>query len=143
MAGLRSDLDASQKAQALAEEEVKAEHELSASMGVTAFEALEILEDAVTQLGAVPPARTHRLAESDITFERLKNVGRVCVPAARSYGDHCAKVAWCETLTSLDKAGCAHIDALATRSVAVATAEESVNVERRMRKTNRVLLEVY
>ena len=44
-------------------------------------------------------------------------------------------------MASLDKTGYAHIDALATRSVVVATAEESTNVERRTRKASKVLLE--
>ena len=143
MAGLRSELEASQQAWAFAEEEIAVERELSANMGAAAFESLEMLEDAVTQLGAVPSAGTHRPAETDITFARLKNVARVCVPAARSYGDHCAKAAWCEALALLDKVGCAHIDAIATRSVAVATAEEVASVERRTRKASKVLLEDY
>ena len=44
------------------------------------------------------------------------------------------------TLASLDKAGCAHLDALATRSVAVATAEEADAAYRRTRKVSNVLL---
>ena len=79
----------------------------------------------------------------DITLKRLKNVGKVCVLAARTYGDHCAKVASCTTLASLDKAGCAHIDALATCVVVVATVEESVNAERRICKASKVLVEDY
>ena len=61
------------------------------------------------------------------------------MPAARAYGDHCAKAAWLTTLASLDKAGCAHMDALAAGSIKVATAEEVCGAQRRIRKASKVL----
>ena len=100
---------------------------------------MESLEDALSQLGAVPPARCHRPSEMDITLERLRRGCEICVPAARAYGDHCARAAWLTTLASLDKAGCAHLDALGTRSISVATAEEVCAAQRRTRKASKIL----
>ena len=62
------------------------------------------------------------------------------LPAARAYGDHCAKAAWSTTLATLDKAGCAHMDALAARSVGVATVAEVAAAQRRIREVSKVLL---
>lgn len=76
----------------------------------------------------------------DITLGRLLHAGAVCLPAARAYGDHCAKVSWITTLASLDKAGCGHLNVLATRSVVVAIANEAIVVYRWMQKANNVLL---
>ena len=100
---------------------------------------MEILEDGLSMLGAVPPSRHHRPSEVDITLERLRHGCETCVPAARAYGDHCAKAAWLATLASLDKVGCAHLDALGTRSIKVASAEEVCAAQRRIRKAGKVL----
>ena len=100
---------------------------------------MESLENDLSQLGAVPPSRHHRPSELDITLERLRRGCEICVPAARAYGDHCAKAAWLATLASLDKAGCAHLDSLGTRSIKVATAEEVSAAQRRIRKASKVL----
>ena len=99
---------------------------------------MEALEAAVAELGAVPPSRRHRPAEMDITLERLRRAGEVCLPTVHAYGDHCAKVAWLTTLTSLNKAGCAHMDAIAARSVVVASVEEVAIAQRRTRKARKV-----
>lgn len=128
---------------AVLEEEVRTERELSGSVGLAAWRAMEAVEGAVLTLGAVPPARCHRPSEMDITFQRLERAGEVFVPAARAYGDHCAKATWFATLASLDKAGCAHIDGLAARAVAVATPEETAAARNRTRKAGRVLLQDY
>ena len=92
----------------------------------------------MTELGAISLVRCHRLAEMDITLERLRRGCEVCVPTARAYGDHCAKAAWLATLTSLDKVGCAHLDALGTRSIGVATAKEVSAPHRWTRKASKV-----
>lgn len=76
----------------------------------------------------------------DITLGCLLHAGAVCLPAARAYGDHCAKVSWITTLASLDKASCGHLNVLATRSVVVAIANEAIVVYRWMQKANNVLL---
>ena len=126
-------------ARALLEEEVQTERELSSALGLSTWNAMESLEDGMLQLGAVPPPRHHRPSKLDIMLERLRRGCEICVPAARAYGDHCAKAAWLATLASLDKAGCAHLDALGTRSIKVATAEEVSAAQRRIRKAGKVL----
>ena len=136
---LREELKEQKSARTLLEEEVEAERALSTNFGLSAWKAMEILEDGLSMLGAVPPPRHHRPSEPDITLERLRLGCETCVPAARTYGDHCAKVAWLATLASLDKAGCAHLDALATGSTKVATAEEVCAAQRRIRKASKVL----
>ena len=138
-ATLREELKEEKSARALLEEEVKTERDLSSNLGLSAWKAMEIIEDGLSMLGAVPPPRRHRPSEVDITFERLRQGCETCVPAARAYGDHCAKATWLATLASLDKAGCAHLDALATGSVKVATAEEVCGAQRRIRKAGKVL----
>ena len=138
-ATLREELKEEKSARALLEDEVQAERDVSSNFGLSAWKAMEILEDGLSMLGAVPPSRRHRPAEVDITLERLRNGCETCVPAARAYGDHCAKAAWIATLASLDKAGCAHLDAIATESVKVATAEEVCAAQRRIRKASKVL----
>ena len=100
---------------------------------------MEAPEGAMTELGVVAPPRRHRPAEMDITLEHLQRAREVCLPAARVYGDHCAKVAWLTTLASLDKAGCAHLDTIAARSIVVDTAEVVSAVQRRTRKASKVL----
>lgn len=105
---------------------------------------METLEGAVADLGtssSPPPPRTHTLAEADVTLERLQRVGEVFLPAAHIYRDHCAKVGWLTALASLDKAGCAHMDALATRSVVVVTAEEVTAAYFRTRRSSNILLQ--
>lgn len=87
-----------------------------------------------------PPPRHHRPAELDITLERLRRAREVCLLVARLYGDHCAKVAWSMTLATLDKADCAHMDALAAWSIVVAITEEVVAAQRRTQKVSKVLL---
>ena len=123
------------------EEEVQTERDISNTMAQATWGAMEVLEGAVGDLGAVPPPRTHTLEEMDVTLGRLRDVGKVFLPAARVYGDHCAKVGWVAALASLEKAGCGHLDALATRSVAVATAEEVAASHHRTRRASNVLLQ--
>ena len=138
-AALQEEVEAEKSARAVLQEDVQAEKDLSSALGISAWEAMVSLEDSLKQLGAVLPARCHRPSEIDITLQRLRGGCEVCIPAARAYGDHCAKAAWLTTLASVDKAGCAHIDALGTRSVAVATAEEVSAAVRRTRKASKVL----
>ena len=136
---LQEEVEKEKSARAVLQEDVQAEKDLSSALGISAWEAMVSLEDGLKQLGAVLPARCHRPSEIDITLQRLRGGCEVCIPAARAYGDHCAKAAWLTTLASVDKAGCAHIDALGTRSVAVATAEEVSAAVRRTRKASKVL----
>lgn len=137
---LRSDVQTLRSAWAVLEEKVQTEWELSNSIGLATWEALEALEGAVVQLSVVPPREAssadrdrHHLGAPTVHWE-------VCLPVARAYGDHCAKVAWSTTLASLDKAGCAHMDALAAQYIVVATAEEADAVQRRTQKVSKVLL---
>ena len=87
------------------------------------------------------PPRIHTLAEIDVTLRRLQRVGEVFLSAARVYKDRCGMVGWLTALASLDKAGCAHMDALATCSVVVATAEEVAAAYHRTRRSSNVLLQ--
>ena len=138
-ASLAEEVKNHQSARASLEEDIRTERELTSAIGVSTWNVMESLEDALSQLGAVPPSRQHRPAEVDITLERLRQGCEFCVPAARAYGDHCAKAAWSTTLASLDKAGCAHMDALGAGSIGVATAEEVCAAQRRIRKASKVL----
>lgn len=60
---------------------------------LTTWEAMEALEGAVVDLGALPPLRHHNAGEMDNTLGCLRRAREVCLPATRAYGDHCAKVA--------------------------------------------------
>lgn len=53
---------------------------------------MESLKGALSDLDVVPPPRHHRAGEMDTSLERLHRTGEVCLPTARAYGDHCAKV---------------------------------------------------
>lgn len=75
---LRSDVQTLRSAWAVLEEKVQTEWELSNSIGLATWEALEALEGAVVQLSVVPPVRHHRPIEIDITLERQRCTGR-CV----------------------------------------------------------------
>lgn len=101
---------------------------------------MEALEGAMVYLGALPPPRHHSPAEIDITLGHLRRAEEVCLSVARQYGNHCMKVAWAMTLASLDKAGYAHMDDIATRSIVVATAVEIATAQCRSWKVSNVLL---
>ena len=92
-ATLQEELEKQKNARALLEEEVQTERELSSNVGLSTWKAMELLEDGLSKLGAVPAPRRHRASELDITLERLRLGCEICVPAARAYGDHCAKAA--------------------------------------------------
>lgn len=83
------------------EAEVAAERECSATVAQATWGAMERMEGAMTKLGAVPPSRGHTVAQLDKTLDRLYWAGEVFVPAARAYGNHCAKAAWLSALISL------------------------------------------
>lgn len=89
----------------------------------------------MANLSALPPPRWHNMGEMDITLVRLYHAGEVCLQMARAYRDHCAKVAWTTAFASLQKAGCGHVDALNTYSMAVVTAKE-VAARRRRQATS-------
>lgn len=91
------------------EDKIQAERELSKSIALVTWEALEALEGAVVDLSALPSPRHHSTGEMDITVVRLCRVVEVCLPAAHAYGDHCMKVVWTMAFASLDKAGCGHV----------------------------------
>lgn len=75
------------------EEEVQAERELSNSIVLATWEAMEATEGAVAELGTLPPPRHHNPVETHITLGRIRRTGEVCLLVAHAYGDHCAKVA--------------------------------------------------
>lgn len=77
----------------------------------------------------------------DIALVCLRRAGEVCLPAVHAYGDHCAKVAWTTAFASLSKAGCGHVDALATHSVVVATTGEVAATHRQMRKVSNAFVQ--
>lgn len=116
------------------------EREMSNSVALATWEAMEVVKGVVAELGVLPPPRHHSSTEMDIILGRLRRAGEVCLPATRSYRDHCAKVASSTTLASLDKASCTHMDALATRSVVVATAAKVATAHRQVWKVSNVLL---
>lgn len=119
---------------------IQAERERSHSVALVTWEAMEALEGVVANLGALPPLRWHTLGEIYITLRSLRRTEEVCLPVARAYRDHCVKVAWTTAFASLDKAGCRHMDIIATHSVAVATAKEVATEHRRTRKVSNVFV---
>lgn len=88
-----------------------------------------------------PPLQHHSVDEMDITLGHLRCAEEVCLLAARAYRDHCTKVAWTTAFVSLDKVGCVHVDALATRSVAVESTEEVTAGHRRMRRASNIFVQ--
>lgn len=90
---LQGDVQALRGVRTVLEEEIQAERELLNTVALATWDAIEALEGTVADLGAVRPPRRHNLVEMDITLERLRRAGEVCLPMARSYEDHCAKVA--------------------------------------------------
>lgn len=88
------------------------ERELSYYVVRATWEAMEALEAVVADLGVVPPRGC------------LHRVGEMCLLVVWLYGDHCVKVAWTMAFDYLQKVVCRHVNALATRSVPVASTEE-------------------
>ena len=120
-------------------EDLKLERQLYHAIGQSAWECLEAQEGALARLGAIVSERTHGPGEMHITMERLRRGCESCVDAAHAYGDHCARATWLATLATLDKAGCAHIDGVATGDVPVAMPAEVVASHPRIRKAGRVI----
>ena len=106
------------------EAEVAAERTLSALVSQGSWKAMECLEGAIAELGGVPPPRSHTVEQLDVTLGRLHRSGEVFLPAARAYGNHCAKAGWTAALVSLHRAGCPHVDELGAGTVPVASAAE-------------------
>ena len=111
-------------ANSVLEAEVATERALSATVSQATWKAMECMEGAITELGAVPPPRSHTVDQLDGTLERLQRVREVFLPAARAYGNHCAKAAWTVALVSLQRAGCSHVDGLGAGSIPMASAAE-------------------
>lgn len=93
------------------------------------------------QTSALCTPWTHNLAEMDVTLGHLQSMEEVFLPTTHVYKDHYAKVGWRTALVSLNKVGCAHLDALVTRFVAMATAEEVAASYHGMRQSSNVLLQ--
>ena len=106
------------------EAEVAAERSLSALVSQGTWKAMESMEGAIAELGGVAPPRNHTVKQLDATLERLHRSAEVFLPAARAYGNHCAKAAWTAALVSLHRAGCPHVDGLGAGSIPVASASE-------------------
>ena len=136
---LRDEVKVLKSVHASLEEDLKLERQLYTAIGQSAWECMEAQEGALGKLGAIVSERTHRPAEMHITMERLRRGCESCVDAAHAYGYHCARATWLMTLATLDKAGCAHIDGVATGDVPVAMAAEVVGAHPRIRKASRVL----
>ena len=136
---LRDEVKVLEAVRASLNEDLRLERQLYRAIGQSAWECLEAQEGALSRLGAIVSERTHSPAEVHITMERLRRGCETCVNAAHAYGDHCARATWLATLATLDKAGCAHIDGVATGDVAVAMPAEVVASHPRIRKAGRVL----
>ena len=126
-------------ANSVLEAEVATERALSASVAQATWRAMERMEGAMVDLGAVPPSRGHTVAQMDATLARLHRAGEVFVPAARAYGNHCAKTGWTAALVSLQRAGCAHVDGLGAGSVPVASAAEVASGRKAVRRASNTL----
>lgn len=135
---LREDMEMLRGVRANLEMEVQAEHELSHTVAQASWEAME---GTVVALGVLSPPRHHSVDEMGVTLGRLHHAVEVCLPAARAYRYHYARVAWTTTFASLDKAGCVHLHALAMRSMALATTEEVAIGHHRTRKAGQVFIQ--
>ena len=69
---LQEEVEEGKNARVILQDDIQAERDLSCALGLSAWEAMKSLEDGLTQLGAVLPARCHRPAEIDITLQRLQ-----------------------------------------------------------------------
>lgn len=121
---------------AILETEIKAERELLHSMALVTWDAMESLEGTVADLGVVLPPRKHNPKDMDITLGRLCRTEEVCLPDARAYGDHCAKVAWTTAFASLQRVRCGHVDA--TRSVPVVSATQVAACQQQTRRASNI-----
>ena len=121
------------------EAEVATERALSASVSEATWLAMERLEGAVVELGAVPPPREHTVEQMDATLDRLHRAGEVFVPAGLSYANHSARVGWTAALVSLKQAGCAHVDGLGAGSVPVASVAEVASGRKEVRRASNAL----
>lgn len=108
------------------EAEIDAERQLSDTVAW----AMEALEGAMANLGAMLPPRKHALEEMDVTLGHLHHAEEVCLLAAQAYGDHCVKAAWTVVFASLQRANRRHVEALGTRSLPVASPLEVESCQR-------------
>ena len=119
-----SDMEGLRSRNSVLEAEVAAERTLTSLVSHGTWTAMESMEGAIAELGGVPPPRNHTVTQLDATLDRLHRSAEVLLPAARAYGNHCAKAAWTAALVSLHRAGCPHVDGLGAGSVPVASASE-------------------
>ena len=73
------------------------------------------------------------------TLERLRRAGEVFLPAARAYGNHCAKASWTAAFVSLHRGGCGHVDALSGGTLPVASAAEVASGQKQVRRASNAL----
>lgn len=121
------------------EAEVAAERSLSAVISQATWKAMECMESAISELGGVPPPWSHTVDQLDATLNRLHRAGEVFLPAARAYGNHCAKMGWTAALVSLQHAGCLHVDGLGAGSVPVASDADIAAGHSLVRRVNNAL----
>ena len=80
--GLQADTSTLRGVRKVLEEEIQAERDLSDTVARATWGAMEVLEGAVADLGAMPPPRVHTLEEMDVTLGRLRSeerrVGKEC-----------------------------------------------------------------
>lgn len=81
--------------------EIQTEQELSQSVALVTWEAMEALEGALVDLGALLLLIHHTVGEMDISLGHLRRAEEVCLSVAQAYGDYYAKVAWTTAFASL------------------------------------------
>ena len=135
----QSEVEALRTTNSVLEAEVTAERSLSALVSQATWKAMECMEGAISELGGVPPPRSHTVDQLDSTLNRLHRAGEVFLPAARAYGNYCAKTGWTAALVSLRRAGCPHVDALGAGALPVAPVADITAGHVLVRRANNVL----
>ena len=88
-------------ARSVLEAEIATKRSVSSAAAQASWEALERMEGAMSELGAMPPPWKHTVDQLAATLERLRRAGEVFLPAARAYSNHCTKAAWTAAFVSL------------------------------------------
>ena len=135
----QSEVDSLRSTNSVLEAEVAAERSLSAVVSQATWKAMECMEGAISELGGVPPPRSHTVDQLDATLGHLHRAGEVFLPTARAYGNHCAKTGWTAALVSLRRTGCPHVDALGAGALPVAPVADITAGHVLVRRANNAL----
>lgn len=136
---LQEEVESLREARTVLEAELLTERSVLSAAAQASWEALDRMEGAMSELGAVPPPRKHTADQLPATLDRLRRAGEVFLPAARAYGNHCAKAAWTAAFVSLQRGGCGHVDALGGGTLPVASAADVTSGQKQVRRASNAL----